>query len=55
MNELVKYKYTLENYKGAITNGQSRETGNIGHIGYKTKTNKTKTQHNTVMDTISYF
>jgi len=27
----------------AITNGQSRETGNIGHTGHRTKTNKTKT------------
>ena len=31
----------------AVKNGQSRETGNIGHIRHKTKTNKTKntTQH----------
>ena len=26
--------------------GQSRETGNIGYTTHKTKTNKTKTQHN---------
>ena len=28
--------------KGAIKNGQSRETGNIEHTRHKTKTNKTK-------------
>jgi hypothetical protein len=28
--------------EGAIKNGQSRETGNIGYTRYKTKTNKTK-------------
>jgi hypothetical protein len=32
-----------ENTEGAITNGQSRETGNRVH---KAKTNKTTTQHN---------
>jgi len=35
----------LENTEGTIINGQSRETGTIG---YKTKKNKTKTQHNNV-------
>ena len=28
-----------------IKNGKSRETGNIGYIRHKTKTNTTKTQH----------
>ena len=37
-------KQTLENTEEAITNGQSRETGNI----YMTKKNKAKIQHNTV-------
>jgi hypothetical protein len=36
-------KQTLENTEEAITNGQSRETGNI----YMTKKNKAKIQHNT--------
>jgi len=38
-------KFVIMNH-GAITNGQSRETGNIGYTNHKTKTNKTKTQHN---------
>jgi len=29
------------NYEGPIKNGQSKETGNIGYIRHKTKTNKT--------------
>jgi len=29
-----------------IKNGQSRDTGNIGYTRHRTKTNKTKTQHN---------
>ena len=33
----------LENSEGAIKNGQSRETGNIGYTRHRT--NKTKTQH----------
>jgi len=33
-------KYTLENTEGAIQNGQSRETGNVGY------TIRSKTQHN---------
>ena len=37
-------KKTLENTEGAIKNGQSIETGNIGYIRHKT--NKTNTQHN---------
>jgi hypothetical protein len=35
-----------ENTEGAIKNGQSRETGNIGYTRHKVKTNKTKPQHN---------
>jgi hypothetical protein len=35
-------KWTLENTEGAITNGQSRETCNIGY----TRRRQTKTQHN---------
>ena len=38
----------LENTEGAIKNGQSRETGNIGYTRYKTKTNKTKQNYNTI-------
>jgi len=34
----------LENTEGAMKNGQSRETGNIG----QTRRRKTKTQHNTI-------
>ena len=37
-------KLTLENTEGAITNGQSRETGNIGHTRWR----KTKQTHNTI-------
>jgi hypothetical protein len=33
-----------ENTEGAIKNGQSRETGNIGYT--RRRKNKTKTQHN---------
>jgi hypothetical protein len=32
----------LEKTKGAIKNGQSRETGNIGYTRHRTKTNKTR-------------
>ena len=35
-----------EKTEGAIKNGQSSETDNIGYIRYKTNTNKAKTQHN---------
>jgi hypothetical protein len=34
-----------EKTEGAIKNGQSRETVNIGFTRHRTKTNKTKTQH----------
>ena len=32
--------------QGAIKNGQSRETGNIGYTGHRTKTNKTRSIKN---------
>jgi len=40
----------LEDTEGAIKNGQSRETGNIGYTRHKMKTkqNKNTTQHNTI-------
>jgi hypothetical protein len=39
-------KYRLEGAIGAIKNGQSRETPNIGHPRNRTKTNKTnRTTH----------
>jgi len=31
----------LEKTEGAIKNGQSRDTGNIGNTRHRTKTNKT--------------
>ena len=31
----------LEKTEGAIKNGQSRDTGNIGYTRHRTKTNKT--------------
>ena len=37
-------KQTLEKTEGAIKNGQSRETGNIGYT--RRKQTKQKTQHN---------
>jgi len=37
--EMSICKYTLENTEGAINNGQSRETGNIGY------TIRSKIQH----------
>ena len=42
------YKETLENIEGAIKNGKSRETGNIGSKD-KEKQNKNTTQY--VLDT----
>ena len=36
---------------GAIKDGQSRETGNIGYTRCKTKTNKTKNTTQYVLDT----
>jgi hypothetical protein len=33
---------TLEKTEGTIKNGQSRETGNIGHRRHRKKTNKTQ-------------
>ena len=38
-----KMDNTLENAEGAIKNGQSRKTGNIGYT--RRKQTKTKTQH----------
>jgi hypothetical protein len=41
----------LEKTERAIINGQSRETGEIRHLRYRTKTNKTKnTTQKTKMD-----
>ena len=37
-------KQTLEKTEGAIKNGQSRETGNIGYTLHRTKANKTQKQ-----------
>ena len=37
-------KINVRETEGAIKNGQSRETGNIGYTRHKT--NKTNTQHN---------
>jgi len=34
----------LMKIEGAIKNGQSRETGNIGHTEHRKKTNTAKTQ-----------
>jgi hypothetical protein len=36
---------TIENTIGTITNGQSKQTGNIGYTKHKPKTNKIKTKH----------
>ena len=38
------YQYKLENTKGAIKNGQYRETGNIGY----TRRRKTNQKHSTI-------
>jgi hypothetical protein len=35
----------LEKTEWAIKNGQSRETGNIGHTRHRTRTNKNTTQY----------
>jgi hypothetical protein len=44
----VAYQYTkLKKMEGAIKNGQSRDTGNIGHTRHKTKTKKKKTKDKT--------
>jgi hypothetical protein len=47
-NHLLQYATFPE---GAIKNGQSRETSNIGHTIHKTKTNKTKNTTLHVLDT----
>jgi hypothetical protein len=46
INIIIRIKKTLEKTEGAIKNGQSRETGEIGYTKHKTKTIKQKTQHN---------
>jgi hypothetical protein len=40
----------LEKTEGEIRNGQSRDTGNIGHTRYRTKTNKTKQKQHSKVD-----
>jgi hypothetical protein len=37
----------LEKTEGAIKNGQSRDTGNIGHTRCRMNTKKNKKKHNT--------
>jgi hypothetical protein len=44
LNDRMTLYKTLQNTKGAITNGQSRETGNIVY----TKRRKTKQKYNTI-------
>ena len=44
----------LENIEGAIKNGQSRETDNIGYTKHKTKTNITKYTTQYVLDTTTH-
>jgi hypothetical protein len=44
----------LENTEGAIKNGQSRETDNIGYTKHKTKTNITKNTTQYVLDTTTH-
>jgi hypothetical protein len=46
VSRLFEMSNTLYNKTLRINNGQSRETGNIGYTKHKTKTNKSKTQHN---------
>ena len=42
----IKLNNRQKKPKGAIKNGQSKDTGNIGHIIHRAKTNKAqKTQH----------
>jgi len=43
---LNNQKKTFEKTEGAIKNGQSRETDNIGYTRHNTNTHKAKTQHN---------
>ena len=42
--ETSRYKQTLENTDWAIKNGQSRETGNIGHTRHRKETNKAQSR-----------
>jgi hypothetical protein len=39
------YKYTLEKTEGAIKNGESRNTGNIGKATHQVKKKKTTTKN----------
>ena len=39
-------RFCIDNTDEEIKNEQSRETGNIGYTRHKTKTSKTKSQHN---------
>ena len=50
MKKLCIYKVLMNvrEYRGAIKDEDFRETGNIGYIRHKTKTNKAKTKHNCV-------
>ena len=41
----------LDNVEGAIKHGQSRETSNLGYTRHRTKTYKTKTIIQYVLDT----
>ena len=38
----------LEKTEGEIKNGESRDTGNIGHTKHKTKTNKQNQKQNNI-------
>ena len=42
----------LDNVEGAMKHGQSRETSNLGYTRHRTKTYKTKTIIQYVLDTI---
>jgi hypothetical protein len=44
----------LDNVEGAIKHGQSRETSNLGYTRHRTKTYKTKTIIQYVLDTTIY-
>ena len=50
-NVLRLFLIKVEETKGAMKNGQSRETGNIGYTRHKTKTNKTKNTTQYVLGT----
>ena len=44
--EVYTDTHLINTTEGTIKSRQSRETGKIGNTRHKTKTNKTKTQHN---------